>query len=146
MLFYVCGSVSPRCDPCDFLSLYVVPFTWAPLIYKTFSSLLWPHKCAFSCIGHEWPPLDQHIEMMLLFFFFLPCGAFKMKQREGGWWGSGVEHPQHSQSSMTGFFFLPLSSFRLFTWSMVGHEYSAKGPLFITMQQRSMCALCMFTL
>lgn len=86
---------------------------------------------------------------------FLPHSAFKMKEHrmDGvcvcGGVNTSVYRPQDSQPSMMPrcalndrFFPCPPSDSS--PWSTEGHEYSTKCPLF-TMQQRSMCALCMWT-
>ncbi len=95
--------------------------------------LLWPHKCVFSCIVHEWPPSDQHIGTML---FASQCKGRLVGERGGPTTQFTVLHP---------LFFSPSPPPDSSPWSTEGHEYSTKCPLFITMQQRSMCATCMWT-
>lgn len=90
--------------------------------------------------------VDQHIGMLL---FALQCfrneganGGRWMRKRSGPTAGFTVLHDALVHSQWQVFPCPPPDSS---PWSREGHEYSAKCPLFITMQQRSMCALCMWT-
>lgn len=54
----------------------IIHFTWAPLIFKTSSPVLWPHTCASSHTGHEWLPFDRQI------LFAMRCLKWRSKGRK----------------------------------------------------------------
>lgn len=86
------------------LSLFIAPFMWAPLIYKTFSSLLWPHECAFF-LHRAWVTSLRSTYRNDAFFFFCLVVLLKWsKAREAGGWAEWSIHSIYSPP-WRGFFF-----------------------------------------
>lgn len=121
-----------------FLSLSLSSTSCDSLSYLKHSHALSDlHKCAFSHIGNELPQINM-LKWCLCLMVLLKWRSKGrlVGERNGATAGFPVLHDR--------FLFSPhRPATDSSTWSMVAHEYSIKR---ITMQRRSMCALCMLAL